>query len=201
MQLDCVRGDARLAMLEIEERDADDARLRAEPQLHACFAHLPAPIRRRPARTRRRGRLRDHVVGARLEDEVKILVRLVPDERHGGIDAEDMTLEGKPCRRQWRWSLVGDQLRDRDRVDTEQARTVLQGLHLPALDAAGERSRVAEVAGVRWRGDAGYDERDPDASGDGDSAHTHGTSTTGDDIETPMLPPRHGKRFWGLGQD
>ncbi len=129
MQLDCVRGDARLAMLEIEERDADDARLRAEPRLHAwCFAHLPAPIRRRPARTRRRGRLRDHVVGARLEDEVKILVRLVPDERHGGIDAEDMTLEGKPCRRQWRWSLVGDQLRDRDRVDTEQARTVLQGL-------------------------------------------------------------------------
>jgi hypothetical protein len=26
MQLDCVRGDARLAMLEIEERDPDDAR-------------------------------------------------------------------------------------------------------------------------------------------------------------------------------
>jgi len=86
-------------------------------------------------------------------------------------------------------------------VDTEQARTVLQGLHLPALDAAGERSRVAEVAGVRWRGDAGYDERDPDDSGDGDSAHTHETGTTGDDIEAPMLPPRHGKKFWGLGQD
>jgi hypothetical protein len=27
------------------------------------------------------------------------------------------------------------------------------------------------------------------------------TGTTGDDIETPMLPPRHGKRFWGLAQD
>jgi len=54
---------------------------------------------------------------------------------------------------------------------------------------------------VRWRGDAGYDERDPDDRGDGDSAHTHETGTTGDDIETPMLPPRHGKRFWGLGQD
>ena len=89
MQLDCVRGDARLAMLEIEERDADDARLRAEPQLHACFAHLPAPIRRRPARTRRRGRLRDHVVGARLEEEVKILVRLVPNECQSRVDAED----------------------------------------------------------------------------------------------------------------
>jgi hypothetical protein len=188
-------------VLEVEEGDSDDAGLSAETQLVACLTHLTAPVGSRPARTRRRGRLRDHVVGASLEDEVKILVRLVPDERHGGIDAEDMALEGKPCRRQWCWSLVGDQLRDRDRVDTEKARTVLQGLHLPVLDAAGERSRVAEVAGVRWRGDAGYDERDPDDSGDGDSAHTHETGTTGDDIETPMLPPRHGKRFWGLGQD
>ena len=30
-ELDCVRGDARLATLEIEERDADDPHLRAEP--------------------------------------------------------------------------------------------------------------------------------------------------------------------------
>jgi hypothetical protein len=106
MQLDRVRGDARLAMLEIEERDADDARLRAEPQLLPCLSHLPAPIRRRPARTRRRGRLRDHLLGPRLENEVEILVRLVPDERHGRVDAEDMPLERKPRRRQRRWSLV-----------------------------------------------------------------------------------------------
>ena len=99
MELDRVRGDAGLSVLEIEERDADDARLRAEPQLLPCLAHLPAPIRRRPARTRRRGRLRDHVIGARLENEVEILVRLVPDEGHGRVDAEDMALERKPRRR------------------------------------------------------------------------------------------------------
>ena len=88
MQLDRARSDARLAMLEIEERDPDDARLRAEPQLLPCLAHLPAPIERRPTRARRRGRLRDHVIGARLENEVEILVRLVPNERHGRVDAE-----------------------------------------------------------------------------------------------------------------
>ena len=32
-------------------------------------------------------------------DEVEILVRLVPDERHGRVDAEDVALERKPCRR------------------------------------------------------------------------------------------------------
>ena len=89
MQLDCVRGDARLAMLEIEERDPDDARLRAEPQLVPCLPHLPAPIRRRPARTRRRGRLRDHVIGARLKNQVEMFVRLVLNECHSRVDAED----------------------------------------------------------------------------------------------------------------
>ena len=200
MQLDCVRGDARLAMLEIEERDADDARLRAEPQLHACFAHLPALIRRRPARTRRRGRLRDHVVGARLEDEVKILVRLVPDERHGGIHAEDMTLEGKPCRgigvgRSWVTNCA---------IGIEWTRSRRGRFCRVSPSSARRRRRAQPSSGsgwLRWRGDAGYDERDPDDTGDGDSAHTHETGTTGDDIEAPMLPPRHGKKFWGLGQD
>ena len=119
MQLDCVRGDARLAMLEIEERDPDDARMRTEPQLLPCFTHLPATIRRRPARARRRGRLRDHVIGARLKNKVEIFVRLMPDERHGRVHAEDVALERKPRRRQWRWPLMSDQLRDRNRFDTE----------------------------------------------------------------------------------
>ena len=44
MELDRVRSDARLSMLEIEERDPNNARLRAEPQLRTCLAHLPAPI-------------------------------------------------------------------------------------------------------------------------------------------------------------
>jgi hypothetical protein len=39
------------------------------------------------------------VVGTRLENEVEILVRLVPDERHGRVHAEDMPLERKPRRR------------------------------------------------------------------------------------------------------
>jgi hypothetical protein len=94
------------------------------------------------------------------------------DERDGCVDAEDMALERKPRRRKWRWSFVDNQLRDRNRVDTEQARTVLQGLHLPSLDAAGKCRRVAEVAGVRWGGDASNDDRDSDDNkGGGDSAH------------------------------
>jgi hypothetical protein len=39
------------------------------------------------------------VVGTRLENEVEILVRLVPDERHCRVHAEDMPLERKPRRR------------------------------------------------------------------------------------------------------
>lgn len=88
MQLDRVRANARLSVLEIEEGDPNDARLRAEPQLLGRLAHLPAPIRRRPARARRRGRLRDHLIGAGLEDEMEIFVRLVPDERHGRISVD-----------------------------------------------------------------------------------------------------------------
>jgi hypothetical protein len=48
MQLDRIRGDARLSVLEIEKGDADDASVRAKPHLLARLAHLPAPIRRRP---------------------------------------------------------------------------------------------------------------------------------------------------------
>jgi hypothetical protein len=50
------------------------------------------------------------VIGARLQDEVEILVRLVPDQRHRRVDGEETALERKPRRRQRRRSVVGDQL-------------------------------------------------------------------------------------------
>jgi|SRR5215212_10635879 hypothetical protein len=86
MQLDRVRRHAGLSVLEIEEGDTDDARVRAKPQLRPRRAHLPAAIRRRSTRTRRRRRLSDHLVGTRVEKEVEILV-LVPDEYHRRVDA------------------------------------------------------------------------------------------------------------------
>ncbi len=43
---------------------------------------------------------------------------------------------------------VKSAIRDRNPMGTEEPRPVLQGLDLPALDAASQRSRIAEV--VRW---------------------------------------------------
>jgi hypothetical protein len=167
MQLDRIRGDARLSVLEIEERDSDDARVLAEPQLHACLAHLLASIRRRPARTSRRGRLGNHVFGTRLQHEVEVGVRLAPDERHGSVDAEDLPFKWKPRRRQRRRPVVCEELRDRNRMSAVEARAVLQGLYLPTLDAARKRVRITEVARMRWSSDARSEERDRCDDGDG----------------------------------
>jgi hypothetical protein len=170
MELDRVRGDARLPVLEVEEGDSDDAGLSAETQLAACLTHLTPAVGSRPARTCGRGRFRDHLIGARLDDDVEILVWLVTDKRHGGVDAPDVPLERKPGSWKRRWPLVADQLAHGDRVGSEQARAVLQRLHLPALDPARECSRVAKVAATRGRGDsccqhrAGDDEYNRDNS-------------------------------------
>jgi hypothetical protein len=61
----------------------------------------------------------------------------------------------------------------------EWARTVLQGLYFPSLDAADKCRGVPEVAGVRRRSDAGDDDRDSeDKTGDGDPAHAHQATRT-----------------------
>jgi len=47
VQLDRVRRHPGLAVEEVEEGDPGNARSSAEPDVVSCYAHLPAPIRRR----------------------------------------------------------------------------------------------------------------------------------------------------------
>jgi hypothetical protein len=70
---------------------------------------------------------------------------------------------------------VTRELGDRDRLDEEQAGTVLQGLDLPTLDAAGECGRRPEVARVRGDRDASSDRCDCD-DGNDDNGSSHVTS-------------------------
>ena len=103
MELDRVRRDTGLRVVEVEERDARHASMSAEPEVLACLAHLPASVGRGAAVACGGRALRDHVIGSVLEDEVEVAVGLVPDERHRGVDAEDTPLERRPVRWQRSW--------------------------------------------------------------------------------------------------
>jgi hypothetical protein len=72
-------------------------------------------------------------------------------------------------------------------MGTEEARTVLQGLHLPSLDAAASAAEYWK-AGVRWRGDTRNDDCEPnDDNGDGYSAHA-GRDRQGVPLRRHALP-------------
>ena len=96
MQLDRVRRDPGLAVVEVEEGDPGNARSSAEPDVAPRHAHLTAPQRRRLPVAARRGRLRDHVVAALLEDDVQVAVVLGRTSTTRGDDREDVALERKP---------------------------------------------------------------------------------------------------------
>ena len=81
VQLDCVRSDPSLAVVEVEERDPGDLCVCTQPDLSTRRAHLPAPERRRPRIAARRRCLGDHVIGARLQHEMQITVLLLANER------------------------------------------------------------------------------------------------------------------------
>jgi hypothetical protein len=170
VQLDRIRRKTGLPVLEVEEGDAHDPSVRTKPELLASLAHLTPPVGGCATHTGRRRRLRDHLIGAGFEDEVEILVWLVPDECHCGVNAPNAALERKPCSRERRWPFVTYQLSHRDCAGSEQAWAVLQRLHLPPLDAAGQRGRIAEVAGVRGRNDSCRQHPDRDDEHDGQNA-------------------------------
>ncbi len=72
VQLDRVRSDPGLAVGEVEEGDPGNARSSAEPDMVPCYAHLLAPKRRRVPVAARRRRLGDHVIAARLKNNVEV---------------------------------------------------------------------------------------------------------------------------------
>jgi hypothetical protein len=84
VQLDRVRRDPGLTVVEVEERDPRNASASAEPDVAPGNAHLAAPQRRRAPVAARRRRLRDHVITALPEDDVQVAVVLVADEYDPG---------------------------------------------------------------------------------------------------------------------
>jgi len=172
VQLDCVRSNARLAVLEVPEADTDDTRLSAEANRGAGIPHLLAPVVRRGRGTGIRIRsLGDDVLPAILEHQMQVLIGLGLYQRDGGEQAVNPALERKPRRRQLRRARQPDQVRHRRHARGEQGRPVLQGLDQPALLAAddrplsGERSRLAWSGGTGGHGrERGQQEQDEHAS-------------------------------------
>jgi hypothetical protein len=72
----------------------------------------------------------------RCKTQVKVLVILLPHERHSGYDAEDVPLEGKPRLRNTRRARQTHEMSDRSWTHAQQARPILQRLHSPALNTA-----------------------------------------------------------------
>ena len=96
MQLDRVRRNPVLAVVEVEERDSGDARPGAEPDFASHRGYLSAPVRRRPSVTVGRWRFGDHVVAALNEHEVEIVVGFLALEHNPRHDGEDVPLERQP---------------------------------------------------------------------------------------------------------
>jgi hypothetical protein len=83
---------------------------------------------------------------------VVVEVVLEPVERHSGDDREDSVLKREPRRRKVGRTWEGCQTRDRRWPCPQEARSVLERLDSPALDAAGEcgrESHRAFVSGLR----------------------------------------------------
>ena len=96
MQLDRVRRDPRLAVVEVEEGNPGDAGSSAEADVAPCDAHLAAPVRGRVSVAVRLGCLRDHVIAALLEHDVQVAVVLWPHEHHRGNDRRARVTEAFP---------------------------------------------------------------------------------------------------------
>jgi hypothetical protein len=78
------------------------------------------------------------------------LIGLLANERNGGDDAEDVALEWEPRLRKGGGLGQAGEMSDRRCALTEETSPVLERLHRPALEAAGELGRgVGPVLGRR----------------------------------------------------
>jgi len=97
VEFDRVRSHPGLAVVEIEERDARYPCSSAQAHMVSCYAHLAAPKRSRVLVAARRRRLGDHVIAARLKNNVQVGVAFGTNEHHRGNDGEDVMLERQSC--------------------------------------------------------------------------------------------------------
>jgi hypothetical protein len=137
MQLDRIRRNTSLPVVEIEEGDPGNTCPRAKPDVAPCHHHLPAPHQRCVPVAAQRRRLRDHVIATLLEDKVQVAIRLRPDEHDRGDNRVDVPLEGKSRIGQVRRSRPRNEEVDRRRPRRQEPRPILERLHGPALNTAG----------------------------------------------------------------
>ena len=95
VQFDRVRGDAVLAVIEVEEGDTRYSCFGASPRRSAGLRHLALVDRFRSAVAIWGGSLRDHAKAALLEDEVVVAVSLLAHERDPRDHGEDVPLKGQ----------------------------------------------------------------------------------------------------------
>ena len=98
--------------------------------------------------------------GTVAENEVEVAVVLGADECYGCCDAVDVTLERKTRGWQRRRCWSGDEKAERGGAHRQQRRSVLEGLHRPALDAAERSGRCCNMrsGGCRAGGEHGSDD-------------------------------------------
>jgi hypothetical protein len=158
MEFDRVGRDPGLPVEEVPKGDSDDTRLCAEPYPTPRHLHLPLPNGCGPGGAEGRvGCLRDHLRAPASKDDVEVAVVLLADQRDRGGNAVDVPLERQASGRQEGWTAEADQVSDRRASRWQEARPVLERLHRPAFDPAGQCSRRLKVMRVRRSGDArGY---------------------------------------------
>ena len=112
MELDRVRSNTRLPMLEIEEGNPGDTGTPAQANGLSRPGHLPPTVRPRLSSARRRGRLGDHGLTPRPQDEVQVLVVLWANERDRRRHLEDVSLERHaPVRKRRRPRRADEEMR------------------------------------------------------------------------------------------
>jgi hypothetical protein len=137
MELDLVRRNAVLVVEEVEERDARELGFRTELDDCSRLRNLSPSLRGRSAVASRARSLGDHrVTCAVLKDEAEVAIGLREHIRYLGCHPELVPLERRPGSRQRCRLRLGDEVRDRGRLDGQELRPVLHRLDLPALGAA-----------------------------------------------------------------
>jgi hypothetical protein len=124
VQLDRVRSDPGLAVGEVEEGDPGNARSSTEPHVAPGDAHLLASNWPRVDVAARRGRLRDHVIAALLENDVQFVAFRL-DKHHRSSDGVHVPLEWQARIRPSRRHRPRDQEVDRRLMRREEPRPVL----------------------------------------------------------------------------
>jgi hypothetical protein len=108
VELDCVSCDSGLSVVEVEESDAGDGCLGAEPDGGSRATHLSPCCECGSTCAGDVWCLGDHRAPSVAKDEVEVEVGLRADEGNGCGDAKHVALEREPGQRQGGWSRASD---------------------------------------------------------------------------------------------